>query len=196
MTAITNSAPARERVASNEMVATTLFIFTEVMLFVGLIAGYIVTRSNYEFWPPLGQEPMPVALTALNTFFLLLSAVTIKLCTNAIVSDKSKLAFKWMLATLFLGLLFLGLQGVEWVNLLVYGDKSNASDMYASFFYTLIGVHAIHVVGATLSLIWAAIHLSSGAYTSSSWEGLKAIRLFWWFVVLVWPILYIMVYLW
>src|ERR671918_296884 len=93
-----------------------------------------------------------------------------------------------------LGIVFLLVQGYEWARLVGYG-LTMASGAYGATFYTLIGVHALHVVGA---LVWVAIvraGVKRGRFLEPPAAGLGACALYWHFVVALWPILYVTVYL-
>ncbi|HBV05851.1 MAG TPA: hypothetical protein DEF01_03860, partial [Gemmatimonadetes bacterium] len=96
-----------------------------------------------------------------------------------------------LLISIALGLVFVGFQGVEWVALLSEGLTMQSS-AYGGFFYLIVGSHAIHAVGALIALIWAYDRSSKGRLTSTQ---LGTVSAFWYFVVLVWPVLYWQVYL-
>jgi cytochrome c oxidase subunit 3 len=90
-----------------------------------------------------------------------------------------------------LGTFFVGFQGVEWVALLGEG-LTMTSSTYGSFFYLIVGTHALHAVAALGGLGWAWLRLDRGLLTTSQ---LATVSAFWYFVVLVWPVLYLKVYL-
>ena len=96
-----------------------------------------------------------------------------------------------LVAATLLGGIFVGLQGVEWVALIREG-LTITSSTYGALFYTIIGAHAAHAVAAILALAWAALRLGAGTLTR---DVLSAVAIFWYFVVLVWPFLYFVVYL-
>jgi len=89
---------------------------------------------------------------------------------------------------------FLAVQGYEWARLLSYG-LTVTSGAYGTSFYTLIGVHGVHVLGA---LAWLGIVLAGvrrGRFIEAPAAGLRACGMYWHFVVGLWPILYVAVYL-
>ena len=90
-----------------------------------------------------------------------------------------------------LGAFFVYAQGVEWVALLREGLTLQSSS-YGGFFYLIVGTHALHAVCALVALGWAWHRLSQGRLTATQ---LATVAAFWYFVVLVWPILYVQVYL-
>lgn len=96
-----------------------------------------------------------------------------------------------LVAATVLGGTFVALQGVEWVALIREG-LTITSSTYGALFYTIIGAHAAHAVAAIAALGWATARLGAGMLTR---EVLSTVAIFWYFVVLVWPFLYVVVYL-
>ena len=90
-----------------------------------------------------------------------------------------------------LGAVFIGVQGVEWARLISEG-LTLSSSTFGAFFYLIVGTHALHAIPALVVLGWAAMGLRKGTLTA---DAFAAVRLFWYFVVLVWPVLYVLVYL-
>tara|TARA_B100000700_G_scaffold326063_1_gene436554 strand:+ start:6612 stop:7136 length:525 start_codon:yes stop_codon:yes gene_type:complete len=169
-----------------------IFIFTEIMFFSGLISAHTIVKSQAagQMWPPYGQPRLPVGETALNSLALLVSGVVLVFTWFAFKRDPERARIP-LLISIALGLVFVGFQGVEWVALLSEGLTMQSS-AYGGFFYLIVGSHAIHAVGALIALIWAYDRSSKGRLTSTQ---LGTVSAFWYFVVLVWPVLYWQVYL-
>ena len=72
-----------------------------------------------------------------------------------------------------------------------YGLTIGSSN-FGSFFYLIVGAHALHVVAALGALVFVFTQLKQNRLTEGA---LGAARIFWYFVVGLWPILYILVYL-
>jgi heme/copper-type cytochrome/quinol oxidase subunit 3 len=92
---------------------------------------------------------------------------------------------------MLLGAVFVTVQGIEWVRLIGYGLTMTSSS-FGSFFYLIVGAHALHAVAAILGLAYARARLAAGTLTANV---LWATEVFWGFVVGVWPFLYVTVYL-
>lgn len=165
-----------------------LFIVAEAMFFAGLISAYVISRAGTFAWPPAGQPRLPIAVTAINTLVLLTSAATIR---QAARDFEGGAAVRPLLWTLALGTSFVLVQGFEWVRLIGYGLTMTSSP-YGSFFYLLVGAHALHVTAALLALAWGYRRLAAGELRG---ETFQALRVFWYFVVGLWPVLYALVYL-
>jgi cytochrome c oxidase subunit 3 len=141
-------------------------------------------------WPPYDQPRLPVQETAINSLALLVSGVVLVLTWYAYRREPSGARIP-LLLSIVLGLVFVSMQGVEWAALLADGLTLQSST-YGGFFYLIVGSHALHAVGALGGLVWAFDRLDKNRLTSSQFATVSA---FWYFVVLVWPLLYWKVYL-
>lgn len=190
------STSAASRSASgvpNAVAGMLLFIVAEAMFFAGLISAYVISRAGAYAWPPAGQPRLPVVVTAINTLVLLTSAAAIRQAARAFDGEAAAgapaaRAYAWTIA---LGSCFVLVQGFEWVRLVGYGLTMTSSS-YGSFFYLLVGAHALHVGAALLALVWGYRRLAAGALSDATFQ---ALRVFWYFVVGLWPVVYGLVYL-
>src|SRR5258708_36878862 len=123
---------------SSAMLAIMMVIASEMMLFSGLIGTFLVYRMSSAFWPPPSLPRLPIAVTWLNTFVLLSSAVTMTLALPAVHRSRQRLTRRYLLATLALVATFLAVQGSEWVRL-VAPLLTVSRSMYGGTFYLLIG---------------------------------------------------------
>lgn len=182
----------REPAVPNGVLGMLIFIFTEVMFFSGLISAHAIVKSQSAgaMWPPYGQPRLPVEQTALNSLALLVSGVVLVLTWFAFRRDREAARIP-LLLSIILGAIFVGFQGMEWVALLAEGLTMQSS-AYGGFFYLIVGTHAVHAVCALLALGWTWRKLDLGELTA---QELATVSAFWYFVVLVWPILYWKVYL-
>jgi heme/copper-type cytochrome/quinol oxidase subunit 3 len=133
---------------------------------------------------------LPVEATAFNTAVLLASAAMIWVAAKRFEEEPAK-ARTPMIVTLGLGVFFLLFQGFEWARLLSAG-LTLTSTTHGSFFYLIVGMHGLHVTVGVAVLLYLYRLLRRDELTS---DGFWAGRLFWYFVVGLWPILYWMVYL-
>jgi heme/copper-type cytochrome/quinol oxidase subunit 3 len=91
-----------------------LFLSTEIMFFAGLIGTYIVLRFGAPTWPAPHEVHLSEPIGAFNTFVLICSSVTIVLGLEAARANKASSAKGWILATLVLGSVFLGVKLYEY----------------------------------------------------------------------------------
>ena len=176
----------------NAVLGTIIFVSAEVMFFAALISAHTIARASAMggIWPPPGQPRLPVGRTAINTAALLASGALLWLATRYLPRAR-KTAEHYLEAAILLGAAFVSLQGVEWVRLIREGLTLTSSS-HGSFFYLIVGTHALHAVAAIVALGWVYSQLRRGTLKT---EVFTATQIFWYFVVLLWPIIYIRVYL-
>jgi heme/copper-type cytochrome/quinol oxidase subunit 3 len=93
-----------------------------------------------------------------------------------------------------LGTIFLLVQGYEWTKLIGFGLTMQSS-AYGAIFYTLIGCHALHVLGAVIWLALVLLQLQQNRFTAKKHNAIKLAGMYWFLVVALWPVLYGLVYL-
>lgn len=91
-----------------------LFLSTEIMFFAALLGSYVVLRFGALQWPKPHHVHLSEPIGAFNTFVLICSSVTIVLALEAARANKAALAKIWMIITLVLGSLFLGIKAYEY----------------------------------------------------------------------------------
>jgi cytochrome c oxidase subunit III len=186
---VSNPRPAP--LVPNAVLGILMFIFTEAMLFAGLISAHTIAKASSAVgWPPPGQPRLPFEQTAVNTAALLLSGVAVFLAQRWFRRDRAR-AFAPLVAGIALGGFFVLFQGAEWVRLIGEG-LTLTSSTHGAFFYLIVGIHGLHALAALLALGWAALRLRRSVLPPSAFS---ATALFWYFVVGVWPIIYLRVYL-
>jgi cytochrome c oxidase subunit III len=179
-----------------------VFLLSEVMFFTSLIGAYIILRFAHPEQFAAPGEVLNVPLTAINTFILICSSVTMVKAFAAIEQDDQKGLQLWLLGTIVLGSTFVGVQVYEYIHLVADGFVPNAAafaaeggPLYGSTFYLMTGFHGLHVSIGVLCLIWVLIRAMRGAYSSSHLGGVEIMGLYWHFVDLVWIVLFTIVYL-
>jgi heme/copper-type cytochrome/quinol oxidase subunit 3 len=181
-------------IVSNARLALLMFLAAEAMFFAGLIGAFIVFRLASPDWPPPFQPRLPVGVTGVNTAILLLSGIAMHLALSAARQERAALLVRWLFATASLGAIFLAVQGYEWIRLIHYGLKLS-SGVYGATFYTLIGCHGAHVLGALFWLVVVFSQARRGRFSERNYQGVQLCAMYWTFVVALWPILYGLVYL-
>jgi cytochrome c oxidase subunit 3 len=175
----------------NAVLGMLTFLFTEAMLFAGLISAHSIARaSSVMGWPPPGQPRLPFEETAVNTAALLLSGFVVFLAQQSLRRDRNR-AQTLLTVGVVLGAFFVGFQGVEWLGLIREG-LTLTSSTHGAFFYLIVGMHALHAIASLVALGWVGVRLRRGVLPASVFT---ATALFWYFVVGVWPVIYLQVYL-
>jgi heme/copper-type cytochrome/quinol oxidase subunit 3 len=185
--------PVRKKPAiPNGVLGMVIFILTEIMFFAGLISAFMIVKAGAPggIWPPLDQPRLPAEETALNTAALLVSGALLWFASKRFNTSPAK-AKTPMLFAILLGVFFVGFQGVEWSEMLSQG-LTMTSSTHGSFFYLIVGCHGLHAVIAICFLVGQYLMLLKGTLSRNA---LSTAAVFWYFVVLLWPFLYLKVYL-
>ena len=189
--------PAEAQVGSgvyNEKLGMWVFLGSEVMFFTALIGSYIILRfAHPEAWQAPG-EVLAIPITAVNTFLLICSSVTMVKAFAAVQDGNQKALPLWLLATVVIGASFVGVQIYEYLQLIHHGFVPSEG-LYGSTFYLMTGFHGFHVTVGVLCLIFVTWKAFLGKYTVADHRGVEVIGLYWHFVDLVWIILFTIVYL-
>jgi cytochrome c oxidase subunit 3 len=191
-TQVANPAPDTGKRLPNSVLATIIFVVTEIMFFAALMSAHTIARATVMggVWPPAGQPRLPIERTAFNTAILLLSGVLLFVSSRRARVGYEK-ARPYLAGAIATGIAFVLLQGVEWVALLREGLTMQSST-HGAFFYLIVGAHALHAVVAIAVLTAIYFPMRRGTLAPSTFA---ATQVFWYFVVLLWPVIYLRVYL-
>ena len=196
-----------EPIIASGTLGIIILIITECMFYAGFISGYLVNRIDSSLpWPPPGQPRLPLEMSTLNSIVLILSGILLFIATRKIAQVKGDISRftamnesvskikRLVLISILLGILFLLIQGAEWVKMLGFGVTTRSS-LFAAYFYLLIGLHGIHVTFGLVALI--TNYLSFNKYQNEKRYSLRLVYTgyYWYFVVLLWPILYYLLYI-
>ena len=184
------SESTRTPLVPNGVMGMLIFVAMETMMFAGMISAFTIIKSSSLVWPPPDQPRLPVGQTAVNTAALLLSGVALWFAQRSFAQGRER-ARTPLLAAMLLGAFFVVFQGVEWVALIGQGLTLTSSTL-GSFFYLIVGMHALHAVVALGILAYTWVLLQRGWLAQRQ---LAAAQVFWYFVVGLWPVLYAVVYL-
>jgi len=181
----------QKRIASSPVLGTLIFVVCEAMLFASFISAFVIAQSGAPGgWPPPGQPRLPVQATLVNTIALLISGGVL-FYAHRMFKLNIKRARLPMFIALLLGTWFVVGQGIEWAQLIKEGLTITTST-HGSFFYLIVGFHALHAVAAIIALAWVFAKTMRGTVKARQFY---AAQVFWYFVVGVWPALYMVVYL-
>jgi cytochrome c oxidase subunit 3 len=186
-----------------------IFLVTEVMFFGGLFLAYTVYRRTYPEIFAIASSSLNVYIGAANTVVLLCSSFTMVLAVRAAQLGRTKAIVLFLILTLLLGGVFLGVKAYEWnekfVEQHVPGpsfhfegltpDQQGHAQLFFSLYFAMTGLHALHmVIGAGLLgvLIWQA---RKGTYTADYMTPVDLGGLYWHFVDIIWIFLFPLLYL-
>ncbi len=175
-----------------------LFLGTDVVLFSAFIFAYVYLRTSIApVWPPMvdgHQLPrLDTAFAAVNSVVLFGSGVTMHYALEAWKHALKRRFNLFMALTILLGAGFLGGQAYEYAHARIGGWSGNT---FGASFFTLTGMHGLHVFIGVWFLIALWIQTSRGVYDDHRFFGLTAGTLYWHFVDVIWVVLFFLFYLW
>jgi cytochrome c oxidase subunit III len=179
--------------ATDGKVGMWIFLLTDAMSFSGLLLGYGILRGESHTWPNPADR-LGIPSTAVMTFALICSSVSMVLALDAAKNSNRTLTLRWLAATILGGLFFLGGQVREYTNLIHEGHVFS-QDQFMSTFYSVTGFHGLHVTTGVIYLIVIWIRTYRGHYMNGDYNHIEICGLFWHFVDLVWILVFTFVYL-
>jgi cytochrome c oxidase subunit 3/cytochrome o ubiquinol oxidase subunit 3 len=165
-------------------------IFAESTIFVIFVVAYVynIGRSTY------GPQPRQLLeLPIWNTIFLLSSSATIMVAERALVKRAMGVFSAWWGVTIALGATFLIGTGREWAFLIRHG-LTISTNLFGTTFYSLVGLHASHVIVGLIMLTAVLIFSLMGAVKPEHTEKIEVLALYWHFVDAVWVVVFTVVY--
>lgn len=164
-----------------------IFLISLSILFLASLVGVIVVRLRADVWRPEGAASLPWTLV-LSTAILLASSGTIHRALRSVRSGRQETLARMLASTLLLGVVFLVLQAVNWVQL-VFAGVGMKTGLYAFTFYVLTALHAAHVIGGIIPLTVITLRASRGRYGPDFHSGVRYITMYWHFLDAVWIVL-------
>ena len=178
----------------NLRLALLFFMGAEVMFFAALVSALFVLRVGMAAWPPPLEPRLPIAVTTVNTVVLIGSSVSMVAALRALRRRDARRFVRMLTTTAVLGALFLAVQGYEWIELIGFG-LTLSSSVYGATFYSLIGLHGLHVAGALVWLVATTLLAARQRFAGGRITPVQACAMYWHFVVGLWPVLFVAVYL-
>ncbi len=164
-------------------------IASEVVIFGGLLASYIMHRLAHDAWTAQAAHTN-MWIGAFNTLVLLTSSLSAVLAHKAAEEGDGARAAKLLVATIGGGLLFLCVKAFEWATEITAGYTLQSSTFW-SFYYTAAGLHASHVIAGVIILAFVA----STARKNLELHRVELIGLYWHFVDVIWIFLFPLLYI-
>jgi cytochrome c oxidase subunit 3 len=201
-----------------------LFLLTEIMFFGGLFTAYLIYRNWYYPAFVAASHQLNIGLGAFNTLLLITSSFTMAMGVWCSETKRQKGLVWSLIATLILGLGFLGVKTVEYKEKFekhhvpgtsfdargfVYptqeelksGEKALAPDMaaktevYFSLYFAMTGMHAVHMIIGIVLLAGMLWKAMRGGYMDGNIAFVENFGLYWHFVDIVWIFLFPLLYL-
>jgi heme/copper-type cytochrome/quinol oxidase subunit 3 len=191
-TQVVETAPVPHR--ENTKLGMWVFLGGEVVFFVSLILLIIFTRMTNSDYEAQFRSHLSIPIIALNTFVLVTSSFFVVRALEAIrIKDDRQGLRNNLVVVIGLGLIFLTGQAFEWVTLSSEGMA--LASTYGSPFFTVTGIHGMHVFVGILWLIYLLVGHRRRPFTRDNHLGIENFGLYWHFVDIVWIVLFTVIYL-
>ena len=171
------------------------FLISEAAIFAALFVHYYYHRYQMPFWPPAGSPEMETHLPALATLLLMFSSLTCEMGHRAFKHGSRFRAKTLTVATIVLGLVFLGMQGYEWGVLHGQHGFTTSTNIFGTMFYMMTGFHGLHVATGVVMLALVYGRMEMGHMTEKRHFALLAASWYWHFVDVIWIGLFFSLYL-
>jgi heme/copper-type cytochrome/quinol oxidase subunit 3 len=183
---------------ANQKLAMWLYLGSEVVIFSILIGAYAIFRVNHPESVHAVHEHAGLFLVSLNTFLLLTSSWAMVMGLREIQRHNRQGFMQWFGLMCVLGVVFIGLQWVEYSQLaaleITLGSTIETYGSFGSRFYAPTAFHGAHVIIGVLWGLWVMWKGSQGRYDENP-VGVEIFGLYWHFVDVVWIILFTLIYL-
>lgn len=180
-----------------------VFLATEVLFFGGLFVGYAVYRTMYPAAFAEAASHTDAVLGTLNTAILLTSSLFAALAVREGKAGAIGAARAFLLVTIALGLLFLGVKGYEywkdveeglWIGP-AFALPDPRAQIFFSFYWVMTFVHALHVTIGVGVFIAVYPLMDRRRHDPAATDIVEVPALYWHFVDVVWIFLYPILYL-
>jgi heme/copper-type cytochrome/quinol oxidase subunit 3 len=180
--------------SSKEKLGIWVFLSSEILLFGGLLIAYGYVRADSAIWPDALQTHNLLLGTS-NTIILLTSSLAMILALYFIRTGNTGATKAALAVTFGLGLVFLVIKlGFEWPSEIASGFTIS-SGLPGSTYYTLTGVHAVHLAVGLVAVGYLMFRTFRGQFTKQKHTGVEGVGLYWHFVDIVWMFLFTLLYL-
>ncbi len=194
------------------------FLVTEVLFFGGLFLAYTIYRMSYPAAFAAGSHHLNIVLGCINTAVLIGSSLTMALAVFAAQQGNGRNVARFLLATMFLGTMFLGIKAIEWTHdyeeSLIPGLAFDAKiwahegmppleakqfagegELFFVLYFSMTGLHGAHMIIGMAVMAFYLRPAWHGRYSRDYYTPIEGLGLYWHFVDVVWIFLFPLFYL-
>jgi cytochrome c oxidase subunit 3 len=187
-----HSNPEAEWVLPNRgIVGMWCLISAEAAIFLIFVVAYLFYIGKSLSGPTPAQV---LELPTFGTICLLSSSFTVHAAVSALRKGNVNRCSLALALTVLLGTIFLITTALEWRHLIYDAGLTIKTNLFGTTYYSLVGLHASHVVVGLILLLTALLFSLGGRVTEAHSERLEALSLYWHFVDGVWVVVFTVVY--
>jgi cytochrome c oxidase subunit 3/cytochrome o ubiquinol oxidase subunit 3 len=190
-TAVLTQSTGEWQLPDKGKVGMVCLIAAEAAIFIIFVLAYIFYLGKSLSGPTPAEV---LKLPVLGTVCLLSSSLTVHFAVTALERNAARLSSLWLALTVLLGGVFLADTAVEWHELIYQYGLTIRTNLFGTTFYSLVGLHASHVIVGLGMLGLALLFAVTGKLNSSHAHRLHVLSYYWHFVDAVWVVVFIVVY--
>ncbi len=183
-----------------------IFLVTEVLFFGGLFTAYTVYRSTFRHDFEGASNLLDIKLGTINTAVLIMSSLTMALAVWASSQGRRNRIIGFLLATILLGSVFLGIKFFEYkhkfenhevpgAHYVIPEGLGKPSELFFGLYFCMTGLHALHMIIGVGLLTWLILKARKNEFTAQYNTPVDLVGLYWHFVDIVWIFLFPLLYL-
>jgi cytochrome c oxidase subunit 3/cytochrome o ubiquinol oxidase subunit 3 len=176
---------------SRGIVGMACLIVAEAAIFIIFIVAYLYYLGKSI----TGPTPAVLEIPIFTSICLLSSSATVHAAVAALHHGKRTATSLWLATTVLLGSIFLAGTAHEWHQLIYRDGLTIQTNLFGTTFYSLVGLHATHVVVGLIMLSLAFVFSLTGSLTPKHTGKLEVLSLYWHFVDAVWVVVFTVVYI-
>ncbi|HEU0168770.1 MAG TPA: cytochrome c oxidase subunit 3 [Chloroflexota bacterium] len=161
-------------------------IATEATLFGSLIFAYFYLASSSPQWPPFGLHPPDIYHGGIGTALLFTSSIPMYWADTAIRRGKTLQLMIGLSITMVEASFFLGLELLDYAA----SDFTPQDNAYGSLFFTITGLHALHVFVGILLMSVLMLRAWLNHFTAHRHLAVENVAMYWHFVGAVWAVIF------
>lgn len=195
------AAPDQQRAAA--FLGMYIFLGSELMLFGGLFAALSLYRVDHPAAAAEAASHLKLWLGTANTAVLLTSSLFVAMAVAFARAGRRRAPAAWLLAAAALGLVFLGVKGLEYHAEYVEGLMPSAGppsplgarppNLFIDLYFVATGLHAAHLTIGVAAL--TAVALRQLTRPNATAIMVEMTGLYWHLVDVVWLFLFPVLYL-
>jgi cytochrome c oxidase subunit III len=176
---------------SRGMVGMTCLVIAESAIFIIFVVAYLFYIGK-SLTGPTPREVLEIPWFA--SVCLISSSITVHFAVHDLRLSRLGRFTTWLAATVVLGAIFIAATALEWYDLIYHRGLTIKTNLFGTTFYSLVGLHASHVIVGLLMLGLTLAFALAGKVTEHHAERLEVVSIYWHFVDAVWIVVFTVVY--
>jgi cytochrome c oxidase subunit 3 len=183
-----------------------VFLLTEILLFGGLFVAYGIFRAWYPEMFYNAHKALDVTLGTTNTIVLITSSLTMALSIHAIQINRPKRTITFLILTLILAGVFLGIKYIEYHHKFELGQlpgrfytftgiPGSNPHIFFSVYFAMTGLHGLHVIFGMIAISWVLRRTVRNEFSPDYYTPVEMVGLYWHLVDMIWIFLFPLLYL-